>query len=82
MKTKKFMFARCAVALMLATASSRYAIAGSAWTMMNPTGMTYSNELVRIKVEAPEDVSRDAYAVTEDGKEVPWQVEESDGQKH
>lgn len=49
--------------------------------MMNPTEMAYGNELVRIKVDVPGDISRDAYTVTEDGKEVPWQVEELEGKR-
>jgi hypothetical protein len=57
------------------------AAADSVWTMMNPTGRVYSNELVRIKVSVPADVAADVYVVTEDGKEVPWQIEENEGGK-
>jgi len=39
------------------------------WRMMNPTGLEYRDELVRIKVDVPGDISRETYIVTEDGKE-------------
>ena len=55
------------------------AIAADTWTMMNPTGMNYSNELVRIKVNVPEGASRETLHVTEDGREIAWQAEQIDG---
>jgi len=53
--------------------------AGNTWTMMNPTGRDYRDELVRIKVDVPAGMSRKTHIVKEDGTAVPWQIEEIGG---
>ena len=53
--------------------------AGAEWTMVNPTGRTYADEPVRLKLAVPADISPDRYTVREDGRDVPYQVEVVDG---
>jgi hypothetical protein len=45
------------------------------WVLTNPTGRTYSNELVRLKVAVPDRFNATTWTVTEDGQEVPFQTE-------
>lgn len=52
---------------------------GKAWTLINPTGRAYCNELLRLKLDVPGDYSPARWAVLEDGKEVAAQAEEIDG---
>ncbi len=49
------------------------------WTLMNPTGREYRDEVIRLKVDVPDDISANGYTVTEDGRAVAWQVEEIAG---
>ena len=55
--------------------------AGDSWTLMNPTGHMYSNEIVRLKIDWPAGAKRSDYTVEEDGKPVGYQVEEIDGKQ-
>lgn len=50
------------------------------WTLTNPTGQSYEDEVLRLKVALPENEAAD-FAVFADGKEVPAQLGEEDGQK-
>ena len=59
-----------------------YAAAGDTWTLMNPTGRDYKDELVRIKVDVPSGIDKKPYVVKEDGKDVPYQIEEIGGRKY
>ena len=54
----------------------------ASWTMMNPTGRNYTNEVLRIKLDIPDDISPDSYVVKEDGEDVAWQSEEIGGRKY
>lgn len=49
------------------------------WTMVNPTGRSYENELVRVKVSVPADATQESVKLLEDGKEVACQVENMSG---
>jgi hypothetical protein len=52
------------------------------WTLTNPTGRTYENEVVRLKVAIPTLAKQGDYRVEANGKEVPCQVGDVDGKKH
>jgi len=49
------------------------------WTLTNPTGRTYENEPVRLKVDLPDSARDGEYRVTADGQDVPCQVGQEDG---
>ena len=44
--------------------------AESTWTLSNPTGRSFENEAVRLKVDVPASARQDRYAVTADGTSV------------
>ena len=69
-------------AISLLTAAVSAAGGESSWTMMNPTGREYKDELVRLKMDAPKDITTGRYVVKEDGKEISWQIEEIGGKKY
>ncbi|MGD0899226.1 MAG: hypothetical protein ABR915_15425, partial [Thermoguttaceae bacterium] len=49
------------------------------WTLTNPTGREYANELVRLKIDLPKDFDPAKWTVLEDGQPVPAQAEQIDG---
>jgi hypothetical protein len=49
--------------------------ARATWTLFNPTGLEYRNELVRLKVDVPAGFGPAEWSVLEDGQPVPFQVE-------
>ncbi|MFW6162350.1 MAG: hypothetical protein ACODAJ_06235, partial [Planctomycetota bacterium] len=51
------------------------------WTLTNPTGWAYEDEVVRLKVDLPNDAEQGDYVVTANGEEVPYQIESLDGEK-
>jgi hypothetical protein len=51
--------------------------AAESWTLLNPTGRAYEDEPVRLHLKLPAG----PFLVHEDGKEVPYQIEELDGAK-
>lgn len=55
--------------------------AADSWTLMNPTGHLYSNEIVRLKIDWPKGAKTSDYTVEEDGKPVGYQVEEINGRQ-
>ncbi|MEI7831872.1 MAG: hypothetical protein WCJ56_01560, partial [bacterium] len=60
----------CAIFLMIASICC-----GASWTVTNPTGQTYVDEAIRLHMPVPAG----QFAVTMDGKSVPYQVETVDG---
>lgn len=55
--------------------------AGQSWTLTNPTGKTYENEVVRLKIGLPSSAKQGDYVVKADGTEVLGQVGEHEGRK-
>ena len=54
--------------------------ASQASTLKNPTGRTYEDEVVRLKEPAPGPAG--SFVVKQDGVELPYQVEEIDGERY
>jgi hypothetical protein len=61
--------------LVLLAGAGVAAEATGTWTLTNPTGREYTNELVRLKINLPEDYDPAKWAVLEDGREVASQAE-------
>ena len=71
------MHRRChAAALALCCAASA---AAQSWTLTNPTGKTYENEVVRLKADLPPSARQGEYVVKANGKEVLGQIGEAEG---
>jgi hypothetical protein len=51
------------------------------WSLTNPTGRTYQDEPVRLKVDLPETAANGQFVVTANGVEAPYQLDERDGKK-
>lgn len=63
------------LAILAGFPSGGHAEPSGTWVLTNPTGRTYSNELVRLKVAVPDRFNATTWTVTEDGREVPFQTE-------
>ena len=74
-------FAGSLVVLISSTISSVAFAAEMKWTLTNPTGKEYRDEVVRLKVDLPQAARQGEYRVKVDGKEVPCQAGEADGRK-
>jgi len=53
--------------------------AAQSWTLTNPTGKIYEDEVVRLKINLPRSARQGDYIVKADGKEVAGQIGEYDG---
>jgi len=49
------------------------------WTLTNPTGRDYENEVVRLKVNLPGSAKQGEYVVLAEDNEVPGQIGQGDG---
>lgn len=68
--------------MLLCAALSTAAVAGEwRWTLTNPTGRSYQDEMVRLKIDLPADAKQGDYVVKANGKEVVYQIEEVEGRK-
>jgi len=70
---------RCPVTLLLCTVLWTPAVGAQRWTLTNPTGRVYEDEVLRLKVDLPAGAKPGEIVVTADGKEVPYQIGEADG---
>ncbi|NQT85593.1 hypothetical protein HQ560_02450, partial [bacterium] len=66
-------------ALALCVAASAASAAPQSWTLTNPTGKTYANEVVRLKIDLPASAKQGEYAVKANGKDVLGQIGEYEG---
>jgi hypothetical protein len=51
------------------------ALAADTWTLFNPSGLPYQQELVRLRLDVPADIAPARHAVLDGDTEVPYTVQ-------